>query len=354
MSRKIIILGYSGSVHVIRWAQGLTERGFKVIVVSLGGIEEEGVETIVLPLKGRRSVGYVRYLPKVRRLIRDLQPDLVHAHYATGFGLWGRRSGFHPLVMSVWGSDVVKFPRNPIKRIILRKNLQSADHLTAVSHFLRERTLRVCRDVEAKITVVPFGVSIPEKTGTGSEDDKVRLAFIKAHEMIYGPDVLLEAMPVAVAKNLHVHLVMAGEGSMTARLKEQAKNPNLGGHVTFAGFVDHRNIFDFLGRHDIMVMPSRAESFGVAALEAAACGLPVVAGDVGGVPEVVIDGETGILVPPGDAAALVEAIIRLAEDADLRKKMGKAGRQYVAAKYPWENCLDQMVQIYERVLTEKG
>ncbi|UCD95468.1 MAG: glycosyltransferase [Candidatus Zixiibacteriota bacterium] len=354
MSEKIVILGYSGSVHVIRWAQGLTERGLKVVVISLGGAEVEGVETIVLPLKGRRSIGYLWYLPKVKELIRTLRPDLVHAHYATGFGLWGRWSGFHPLVMSVWGTDVVEFPRNLIKRYVLRRILRAADHLTAASRFLKKKIVRLCRDMELRITVVPFGVSIPEKKGTGSEDDKVRLVYIKAHEKLYGPDVLLEAMGIAAGKNPRVHLVLAGEGSMTARLKKQAKNLGLDEHVRFAGFIDNRKIFDFLGRHDIMVMPSLAESFGVAALEAAAAGLPVIAGDVGGVSEVVIDGKTGILVPPGDAAGLAEAIIRLVEDADLRKKMGEAGRQHVAAKYRWENCLDQMVQIYERAMAGKS
>jgi glycosyltransferase involved in cell wall biosynthesis len=354
VSKRTVILGYSGSVHVIRWARGLAERGFKVTVISLGGTDIEGVETIVLPSEGLRSLGYLRHLPRVKKLIKTLLPDLVHVHYATGFGLWGRYCGFHPLVISVWGSDIVEFPRSLIKRLLLRRILLAADHLTATSEFLRQETVRLCSDLESKTAVVPFGVVIPEKKAGGSPDDTVRLVYIKAHEKKYGPDILLRAMSIVMAKNQRVHLVLAGKGSMTAELKEITGNLGIEKRVAFAGFIDNHNIFDFLSLHDIMVMPSRAESFGVAALEAGAVGLPVIASNVGGVPEVVIDGRTGILVTPGDASGLAEAIVRLADDADLRKKMGTAGRKYVSDRYRWENCLDRMVQIYERVLAGKS
>jgi glycosyltransferase involved in cell wall biosynthesis len=100
-----------------------------------------------------------------------------------------------------------------------------------------------------------------------------------------------------------------------------------------------------------MVMPSLQESFGVAVLEASAVGLPVIAGNVGGVPEVLDNNKTGLLVPPGDPEALAAAIMKLADDAELRKRMGDAGRKLVREKYLWESCLDKMTALYDSMIS---
>jgi glycosyltransferase involved in cell wall biosynthesis len=123
--------------------------------------------------------------------------------------------------------------------------------------------------------------------------------------------------------------------------------------VHFVGFVQRDRIYPFLQEHHLMVMPSLTEAFGVAALEASACGRPVIASNVGGVPEVVLDGTTGILVPPKDPHKLAEAIINLAQDARAREKMGKAGYEFVKQRYSWERSLDMMGDLYERLINEK-
>ena len=104
-----------------------------------------------------------------------------------------------------------------------------------------------------------------------------------------------------------------------------------------------------------MVMPSvmESESFGVAVLEASACGRPVIASRVGGVPEVLRHGETGLLVPPGDTDALAKAIISLASDREKCRAMGEAGRELVRADYPWERSLDMLTELYNRSINGK-
>ena len=103
-----------------------------------------------------------------------------------------------------------------------------------------------------------------------------------------------------------------------------------------------------------MVMPSLSESFGVAVLEAGACGRPAISTKVGGVPEVVKDGETGILVTPGDANALARAILSLAQDADKCRRMGLAGRALVEREYRWQRSLDLMSDLYDRLIIPHG
>ncbi len=355
MAKKIVILGYSNSVHVTRWAQGISRRGYNVTVLSLGGDKIDGVETINLPVRGHRRLAYINHIFKVKKIIRDLKPDLLHAHFAVGNGLLGKFSSCRPFLLSVWGADIIDFPSNYWKRFLLKKILSSADYLTATSHFLKKRTLILCPNLKDKIKVIPFGVMSADEKKMDRSDNIIKLCFIKVHRKKYGPDVLLLALSKIIKHRKNIYLNMAGEGELTEHLKRQVKELNLEDYVSFVGFIKNQKMPDFLAQHDIMVMPSimDSESFGVAVLEASAVGIPVVAGAVGGVPEVLIDGETGILVPPGDAEALAAAIMKLADDAELRDRMGRAGRRLVEEKYLWGNCLDKMTDLYDRITERK-
>jgi len=353
---KIVIPGYSGSVHVRRWAQGLAGRGLDITVVSLGGGKIDGVETIILESDGDRQWGYIKYLPRIKRIINKLDPALIHSHYATGFGLWGAYSGCHPFVISVWGADIIDFPNSLYKKYLLNKILSSADYLTATSRFLGEKTIQLLPSIRDKLAVIPFGVKIPEIESAHSDRKPIRLVYIKAHTPKYGPDILLKAVHALIQQGMDISLTMAGAGEMTNDLIKMTKELDITARVAFVGFIDNRQIPSLLAEHDIMVMPSimESESFGVAALEASSVGLPVIASDVGGVSEVVSDNETGILVRPGDSENLAAAIKKLAGDVALRKRMGIAGVEFVRANYDWEKNLDQMIGLYDRLLNGKG
>lgn len=353
MPHKIVILGYSGSVHIIRWARGLARLNYDIKVISLGGAKIDDVETIVIPSGSNRSIGYFLNSGRVRRLIHDIGPDLLHTHFATGFGLWGMQSKFHPHIISVWGADVIDFPNTWLKKKLLNRILHSADGITSTSRFLKRKTVELFGDLEGHIKIIPFGVTVPEILKHSRNDDCTRLVFIKAHRKKYGPDILIEAVSRAIKSGLKLHLTMAGEGEMTGMLKDKVGQLGLSEAVAFAGFVDNRRMPEFLAEHDIMVMPSvmDSESFGVAVLEASAVGLPVIASRIGGVPEVLLDNETGLLVPPGDTEALTGAIIKLTQDVEARNKMGLAGRKFVEENYLWDDCLAMMSKLYEDVLS---
>jgi len=356
MGKRVVILGYSGSVHIQRWVRAMAERDYEIVLISLGGEHIEDVETIVLPVEGNRRLNYLRYLPRVRKLIRKLKPRLLHSHYATGFGLWGTYSSYHPHIISVWGADIIDFPDNAAKKYLLRKILRNSDRLTATSDFLKARTTELSPTLENEIEVIPFGVRLPDITAPADRRKAVRLAYIKAHRPKYGPDVLLKAMPAIIGEFPDIHLSLAGAGEMTGTLRNLAQKLDITEHVSFTGFIDNRKIPEFLADHDIMIMPSvmASESFGVAVLEASAVGLPVVASNIGGVPEVVKNGTTGLLVPPGDAKALAAAVINLVDNAELRKEMGQAGRDFVKEKYAWGNCVDMMDDLYQRMINRES
>ncbi len=351
-NKNIVIFAWAESVHIQRWVKGLTSRGYNIKLISLGGEPIEGIKTHIIAREGRLS-----YILKANEAFNEallFKPDLIHTHYPTGFGYWSLKVENIPSLISVWGADIIDFPSNFIKKYYLKKVLRKCSHISATSRFLRDKTVALDKSLYAKISLIPFGVTIPKELKTVTTRPPVKLCFIKGHKKKYGPDILLDALAIVKDKVPDIKLSIAGEGQMTAILKEQTSRLHLNDNVNFVGFIPNEKIYSFLSEHHIMVMPSvmDSESFGVAVLEASACGKAVIASNIGGVPEVLTDNKTGILVPPGDKSKLAEAIIELALDMKKIVHYGENGNRFVSEKYDWEISLDMMSDLYDRLIFE--
>ncbi len=349
--KRVVIFGWSGSVHVQRWARGLTSRGVQVKVISLGDDPIQGIETVNLPRTGKFA--YFKYAGLAAAEAKKFRPDIINVHYAAGFGIWLVRTGFRPSVVSVWGTDVVDLPDNPLFKAVIKRTLRKADAIAATSRNLRDAVIKVAPATERKICVIPFGVNVPDAITALPPLPPLRLCFIKNHKMIYGPDVLLRAIARVKKKIPDVQVSIASEGEATELIIKMMVDLDLQKNVTLTGQIDNKDINAFIAKHHMMIMPSLREAFGVAALDASASGRPVIASRIGGIPEVVVDGETGILVPPGDVIPLADAIIKLAGEPDTVTRMGRAGYEFVKANYTWEKSLDMMIDLYERLIRER-
>ena len=144
---------------------------------------------------------------------------------------------------------------------------------------------------------------------------------------------------------------VVGDGSQRSALEELARQLNIGGITNFAGYVAPRDLPEHLWRMDVFVMPSHMESFGVAAAEAQACGLPVVASQVGGLPECVVDGVTGYLVPPRSPDAIARRLADLMDDAVLREGMGAAARRHAEENLDASQMGERIEALYREVLS---
>jgi glycosyltransferase involved in cell wall biosynthesis len=347
---KIAMLAASGSVHTARWSRGLISRGYEILLISNSASTQSPPDVPAQLLPGRSSLAYLRNIPSVRRVIKGFAPDIVHAHYATGYGLWGASQHVAPLVVSVWGTDVADaLAGRFMVRSVVRRALHTAQAVTATSRFLMEQTIHLEPSVKNKIIHIPFG--LPESDfirHVDRSDGGVQIIFAKRYTQTYGPDIALRAFAAAYKKNPHICLLMLGGGPMRKKLESLAVSLSVASAVEIRDWIEPEETRRFIAESDIMLMPSRQESFGVAALEASAAGIPIIASDVGGVPEIVRHERNGLLVPCENVDAFADAIVRLAGDPALRKTMGEAGISIARGDFSMDRCLDLMEEVYTR------
>lgn len=348
---RIALLSAASSIHTARWVSALAARGHAVALFSMerhsapaGSISPD---VPVYYLRG----GYLRATCALKKGLAAFAPQVLNVHYATGYGTLARRSGFAPVLLSVWGSDVYDFPRkSPFHRQIVVRNLRVATAVASTSERMAMRVEELCPQTRPPF-ITPFGVD----TGVFSpadpprvRDGRLTIGIVKALETKYGVDVLLRAFACVLPQlsDLDVRLEIYGGGSRRQALEQLAVCLGVEKRTRFFGAVPHEQVPEVLRRMDIFCAPSvsDSESFGVSAVEALACGVPVVASAVDGFKEVLRDGETGFLVPPFNAQAMAGRLVRLARDADLRRRMGAAGRADVQERFEWQTCVTRMEQ----------
>jgi glycosyltransferase involved in cell wall biosynthesis len=251
------------------------------------------------------------------RAARRADVDLLHAHWIPAG--WVALQARKPYVVQVWGTDVelaMHVPR------VARKVLGRARLVIAASHSLAELArLLGARDVR----VIPSGVDLPAEVGEEAEPPEVLYAGRLSPEK-----GILELVEAAEGLNL----VVAGDGPLRAQVPGAL------------GFVPHADLEHLYARAAVVACPSHREGFGVACLEAMAHGRPVVATGVGGLRDLVVDGETGLVVPRRDPGALREALGRLLADPDLRRRLGAAGRERAREHFSWERVTDMTLEAY--------
>lgn len=359
---KVALLSAASSIHTIKWANGLISKGIDVYLLSqhkpLKELDKR-VNLYMLPFEG--NIGYFINVKAVKNILERIKPEIVNAHYASGYATTARLVNYKPWIISVWGSDVYDFPfKSILHRYLVTKNLLAASRIASTSYSMAEQVKKVLkRNVDIEIT--PFGVDIDRFGSISSplkreHKETIKVGTIKAVSQVYGTDILLKAFRSvldylesnnSIFKN-NLSLDIYGDGNEMDEMVKLAHKLGLEKYVTFYGRIDHENVPEVLKTFDIYIALSRIESFGVAIIEAGAAYRPVIVSNVGGLPEVVIDGVTGHVVEAESASSASEALIDLINNVDKRVSFGEAGFKHVQKEYDWNYCLDKMIDLYNK------
>ena len=356
---RLLFVSDVNAVHSRRWASEMVHRGHEVAFLSVRPGDLDGVEVIDrdpgdLPApKWLRTARHIRFLWLLRRMISQGNFDIVHVHYlrADAIGLVASR---HPrTVISVWGSDIrpVKDGGDPRRTQLRRRALERAALVTATNNFLADIVRGTAPSV-ARLEIVPFGVDLTrfDRTRwTPSSDGGIRFCLVKPRLMkLYGPDIAIRAFATVAKKSPKASLLLVGSGELSyvEELKTLAKDLRIDNQVIFREKVGYSDVPSIFENADVLLQPSRWESFGVVILEAAAVGVPAIGTDVGGVSELLVDAKAGLLVPPEDPEALADMMLRLAADEELRSRLGQNAYRMVRENYDFHSNADHMERLY--------
>jgi len=360
---KILLLANPESSHTIKWAKSLAQNNIDIVIFGLGnfnvkdydGISNIAVKTLnekVTKEEGSFSkLKYLKAIPIIKKIIKEFRPDIIHAHYASSYGILGALSGFNPFILSVWGSDVFSFPlKSPIHKMILKYNLKKADKILSTSYIMKEE---IKLYTNKNIEVTPFGIDTqqfqPMEVESLFDKDDIVIGTVKSLEDKYGIEYLIKAFKIVSDKysSLPLKLLIVGGGILEYNLKNLIKELNIENKSIFTGKVIFNDTPKYHNMLSLFIAVSNSESFGVSIIEASSCGKPVIVSDVGGLPEVVEDNVTGFIVPPRDPNKTAEAIEKFLLNKNLQEEMGRNGRKMVKRFYNWNDNVNQMIEIYK-------
>ncbi|TXH32304.1 MAG: glycosyltransferase family 1 protein [Burkholderiaceae bacterium] len=346
---------YGGALQVVFLLRGLKERGVDCTLACPDGsaIAREAAphaRVVTLPMKGDLDVGL---LGRLRRLIREVRPGIVHLHSRRGSDIWGALAG------RLEGVPVVLSRRvdNPEARWVVNLKYRLYDEVVTISDGIRQVLLSEGVSAD-KLHCVLSAVDTQQYQPNRQHLDWFRDTFqIAPDELVIGMvaqfiqrkghQTLLDALPAVFAQHPRTKVILFGQGPIRDEIQARVQaSPELAARVQLPGF--RRDLDQILPCLDILAHPAFMEGLGVSLLQAAACGLPLVGGRAGGIPEIIQPGLNGELIEPGDINALASALNTLLASADLRQRYGNAGRQWVEDHFSIQAMVEGNLDVYNQ------
>jgi N-acetyl-alpha-D-glucosaminyl L-malate synthase BshA len=298
---------------------------------------------------------------KMAEVASSLKLQVLHVHYAIPFAaaaLLARQIvpelGLK-LVTTLHGTDVTLVGNNPSFRPVTEMTIEHSDAVTAVSHFLRDETyqqFKIKKEIEVIYNFIdpvrherPVPACIPPRECPG----QFNLMHISNFRPVKRVGDVVRTF-ARVREQVNARLIMVGDGPDAGLARQLARDLGVADFVTFTGVVD--GVAQLLQEANLLLLPSQTESFGLVALEAMASGVPVIASDVGGLPEVVEHGVTGFLAPVGDVDQMAEYAIRIMTNCALCQSFSRAASQRASELFDYHKIVPQYEAVYERVLNQ--
>ena len=343
---KIATLSNASVIHTRRWVEHFRARGHEVRLWSL---EAGPPELQVQRLPEASLPGFLRYpmaMPALVRGLRAFAPDLVDAHYVPNYGLMGVLSGWRPVSVSAWGSDLLISGRaGPLRRARAHYVLSRADLVIADAENLA-RAARELGGRRERVHAVPWGIRV-DRFRPGARRSGLMLS-TRMHEAVYDIETLIAGAAPVMARRPELELVIAADGSRRSALERLAAARLPAGRYQFLGRLAPEALAEWLGRADVYLSGSLSDSTSLSLLEAMASGAVPVVSDIEGNREWVKDGQAARLFTPGDPAAMTRALDAALADPAWREAARAHNRAVVEARGEWTRNMAEV----ERLMLE--
>jgi glycosyltransferase involved in cell wall biosynthesis len=353
---KICLLGNINSVHLRRWATQLNKRGHKIDVISFEkSIPLENIKIYYIKRKIPTKLNYIFNILTVKKLINSIDPDIVHAHYLTSYGFIAACTGFCPLVVSAWGSDVLISPqKNLLLKLFVRFTIKKACLIHSLANFVEKNLI----DLGAKpnqIVVLPFGIdkSLMEQIGSKKFKEPTNLIIISTRSLdyIYNVELLIKSLPYIIKKYDTLECLIIGDGSQRKKLEELSRNLGVKNNVKFLGNLPHNQLLEQLKRADIFISTSFSDMNNVSLNEAMACGSFPVCTDIPANREWIKDEINGFLVPTNSPFILAQKITEAYQNKQLINDAKKINLEIIHERAILDDNVLKMEKFYEKVIS---
>ena len=303
------------------------------------------------------------YINELKKILRKIKPDIVHAHQVWIEGIVGACSGFHPFIITPWGSDVLIGPKSVFKSPLIRYALARADLLTCDGKNTRVALERLGVS-QTKIKIIGFGVDM-EKFKPAARDEnlakQIRLRggpvviSLRSLKPVYNIETLIMSVPAVLRKIPEAEFIIAGEGEEKEKLIALARESKVERSVRFIGAIPASEINRYLNLAMAYVSTSLSDSgLSASTAEAMASGLPVIVSDSGDNKKIIRDGESGFVVPLKDPVALAEKIVRVLSDVAWSRDLGKKGRAIIEEKDNYRQEMAKMDGLYNELINSNA
>jgi glycosyltransferase involved in cell wall biosynthesis len=371
---RICYVADGASIHTQRWVNYFAGEGHEVHLICwklIPGYDENiriHLLTRLAPGIWRLSqyFSFLLWIVQVRRLVSKIRPDIVDGHFITVYGFLAACSGFHPLIVSAWGSDMLVQPgRNPLSKFTARYASRKADIVICLFPVdVAREQIAALGIASNKIRTLLLGIDATQfspshrndriKQTLNIESSRPIVISTRALAPIYDVETLIKAMPLVLEEMPEAEFVIAGTGKQQGYLTELARALGVSANTKFIGWVPRAELPEYLSSADIYVSTSLSDGASNSLLEAMACGVAPVVTDIRANQAWINNGQNGFLFPTRDHKALASQIIYLLQNPEIRGNLGKRSREVVREKAEQHTEMKKLESVYRELIERRS
>ena len=353
---KICFLGDAGSVHIRRWVEYFRDKGHEVSIISFKNYKIEGVDVRFIGdnLKINEAGGnlsYIKKLFKIKSLIKEINPEVVNAHYLTSYGFIGALIKDRKLIVSTWGSDILVTPkRNVIYKKLTEYVIQKSDLITSDSNFMTEEIVKL-KGKQSKILTVPMGIEDSKFNIEGRNNEKKDLSFLSMRTICSNSniDIILGAFKRVVEKYPTSTLTITNSGDLQVQMKDLIKDYNIKENVTWLGMIPIEKVIKELKKCRYYISIPTSDSTSVTLLEAMASGSFPIVSDIPANKEWIVDEKNGYIVAGNNIEELESVMIKAIKNQNVVIESIEINNNIIKQRALWYNNMDKVENIIKEL-----